>query len=130
MLRRIAFRGLALPSLLLAAACSQSPQSPVSPSLAAGGDAAANPDGSTLKVSAPVLVSPENGGVTDGVRPTVTFRNSSGRFTSVALGYRVQVFDAANALIADLTVPQDPSGQTSLSADGDLGNDTEYRWRV
>jgi hypothetical protein len=130
MLRRIALHGLALPSLLLAAACSQSPQSPVSPSLAAGGDAAANPDGSTLKVSAPVLVSPADGAVTDGVRPTVTFSNSSGLFTSVALGYRVQVFDAAGNVIAELPVAQDPSGQTSLAAEADLGNDTEYRWRV
>jgi hypothetical protein len=130
MLRRIAFRGLALPSLLLAAACSQSPQSPVSPSVGAGGDAAANPDGSTLKVSAPVQLSPENGAVTDGIRPTVTFRNASGRFTSVAVSYRVQVFDGSGGVIAELTVPQDPSGQTSLSAEGDLGYDTEYRWRV
>jgi hypothetical protein len=109
MLRRIALHGLALPSLLLAAACSQSPQSPVSPSLAAGGEAAANPD---------------------GVRPTVSFRNASGLFTSVALGYRVQVFDAGSNLIAELAVAQDPSGQTSLAAEADLGNDTEYRWRV
>jgi hypothetical protein len=130
MLRRNALRGLAIPSLMLVAACSQSPQSPVSPSLGAGGDATANPDGSLLKVTAPAPVSPENGAVTDGVRPTVTFRNSSGRHASVALGYRVQVFDAAGTVIAELPVAQDPSGQTSLAAEADLGNDTEYRWRV
>ena len=40
MLQRIALRGLAIPSVLLVAACSQSPQSPVSPSVAAGSTAA------------------------------------------------------------------------------------------
>jgi len=118
-----------LPSLALVAACSQSPQSPVSPSVAAG-SAEANPDGSLLKVTAPTPLSPENGAVTEGVRPTVTFGNSSGRFASVALGYRVQVFDGAGNSIAEILVAQDPSGQTSLAAEADLGNDLEYRWRV
>lgn len=130
MLRRIAFRGLAIPSLMLVAACSQSPQSPVSPSIGAGGDATANPDGSLLKVSAPAPVSPANGATVDNIRPTVSFRNSSGRFTSVALGYVVQVFDGAGTVIGELPVAQDPSGQTSLGAETDLGYDTEYRWRV
>jgi len=129
MLRRLAFRSLLLPGLVLAAACSQSPQSPVSPSVAAG-SSEANPDGSLLKVTAPTLLSPEDGAVTEGVRPTVTFRNSTGRFASVALGYRVQVFDGAGNSIAEIQIAQDPSGQTSLVAEADLGNDLEYRWRV
>lgn len=130
MLRRITFRGLAIPSLMLVAACSQSPQSPVSPSIAAGGDTTANPDGSTLKVTAPALVSPADGAVTEDVRPTVTFSNSTGKFASVALAYLVQVFDGAGNVIAELPVAQDPSGQTSLGAGSDLNHDTEYRWRV
>ncbi|MGE0362155.1 MAG: hypothetical protein AB7H93_11465 [Vicinamibacterales bacterium] len=101
----------------------------MSPSVAAG-SAEANPDGSLLKVTAPTPLSPENGAVTEGVRPTVTFGNSSGRFASVALGYRVQVFDGAGNSIAEILVAQDPSGQTSLAAEADLGNDLEYRWRV
>jgi hypothetical protein len=129
MLRRIPFCGVALSSLLLVAACAESPQTPVSPSIGAG-STAANPDGSTLKVTAPTLLSPENGGRTDAIRPTVVFRNATGRFTSVALGYRVQVFDAGGSVIGDLTVAQDPSGQTSLGAEADLAFDTEYRWRV
>ncbi|MGD9903704.1 MAG: fibronectin type III domain-containing protein [Vicinamibacterales bacterium] len=129
MFRRLAISGLIVPSLALAAACSQSPQSPVSPSVAAG-SAEANADGSLLKVTAPTLVSPEDGAVTEGIRPTVIFRNASGRFASVALGYRVQVFNAAGNVIAELQVAQDPSGQTSLGAEADLANDTEYRWRV
>lgn len=115
--------------LALAAACAQNPESPVSPS-AATGSAAANADGSTLKVSAPEPVSPGEGERTETVRPTIVFRNSAGRFTSVALSYRVQVFDGSGNVIAELGVAQDASGQTSLTADTDLAYDTEYRWRV
>ncbi len=115
--------------LALAAACAQNPESPVSPS-AATGSAAANADGSTLKVSAPDPVSPGEGERTETVRPTIVFRNSAGRFTSVALSYRVQVFDGSGNVIAELGVAQDASGQTSLTADTDLAYDTEYRWRV
>jgi hypothetical protein len=129
MLRRLAFRGLAFSSLVLVAACSQSPQSPVSPS-AASGSTDANPDGSLLKVTAPTPVSPDNGAVLDTIRPTIRFANSAGRFASVALGYRVQVFDAAGTVIGELPVAQDPSGQTSLTAEADLGYDTTYQWRV
>ena len=75
-------------------------------------------------------MSPANAARTDSVRPTVVFRNAVGRFTNVALSYRLQVLDAANAVIAELLVSQDASGQTSLAAEADLAFDTEYRWRV
>lgn len=119
--------GLAL--VVLTTACAQNPESPMSPS-ATETSTAANPDGSTLKVSAPVPVSPANGAVADSVRPTVTFRNSTGRFTSVALAYRVQVFNAAGTVLGEFVVAQDASGQTGLGAEADLAFDTEYRWRV
>ncbi len=128
-MERRMLRAVAIGVLALTAACAQNPESPVSPSAAAG-DTAANPDGSTLKVTAPAPVSPEDGSRTDSVRPTVKFRNSTGRFTNVPLSYKVQVFDTNGGLIAELAVPQDPSGETSLSAEGDLAHDTEYRWRV
>jgi hypothetical protein len=119
--------GLAL--VVFSAACAQNPESPMSPS-ATETSTAANPDGSTLKVSAPTPVSPADGAVADSVRPTVTFRNSTGRFTSVALSYRVQVFNAAGAVLGEFVVAQDASGQTALGAEADLAFDTEYRWRV
>jgi hypothetical protein len=127
--RRMFRLGAGLALVVFTAACAQNPESPMSPS-ATGTSTAANPDGSTLKVSAPVPVSPADGAVADSVRPTVTFRNSTGRFTSVALGYRVQVFSAAGAVIGEFTVSQDASGQTSFGAEADLAFDTEYRWRV
>lgn len=127
--RRLIRLAAGLAAVVLTAACSQNPESPMSPS-AVDGSSAANPDGSTLKVSAPTVVSPTDGAVADSVRPTVVFRNSAGRFTSVALGYRVQVYNAAGSLLGEFTVSQDASGQTSLGTEADLAFDTEYRWRV
>jgi hypothetical protein len=127
--RRMLRLGAGLALVVFTAACAQNPESPMSPS-ATGTSTAANPDGSTLKVSAPTPVSPADGAVADSVRPTVTFRNATGRFTSVALSYRVQVFNAAGAVLGEFVVSQDASGQTSLGAEADLAFDTEYRWRV
>lgn len=127
--RRMLRLAAGLGALVFAAACAQNAESPMSPS-AATGESAANPDGSTLKVTAPQPRSPENGARIEEIRPTVVFGNSSGRFTTVPVTYRVQVFDADAQLIAELGVPQDGSGQTSLQAEADLAYDTEYRWRV
>ena len=129
MLRRLAFRGLCLSSLVLAAACSQSPQSPVSPSAAAS-DTAANPDGSTLKVTAPTPVSPVNGDRLETQRPTFTFANSSGRFQSVALSYRIQLFDNNGNPVGERTITQAGSGQTSYDSDVDLAYEQDWSWRV
>jgi hypothetical protein len=129
MRQRIALRGLAIPSLMLAAACSQSPQSPVSPSVAAS-STAANPDGSTLKVTAPTLVSPVNGDRVDSTRPTFVFNNATGRFTTVAPGYRIQFADAAGNVVAERIVEQGSGSQTSFEADADVAYDADYSWRV
>ena len=129
MLRSLTFRALALPGLVLAAACSQSPQSPVSPSVAAG-SSSANPDGSTLKVTTPSLVSPVNGDRTETVRPTFRWNNSTGKFTTVTPNYRLQVFDAGGAVIGERMVAQGGGGQTVYEADTDLAFDSDFTWRV
>lgn len=129
MVRRMLRLAAGVCAVALTVACAQNPESPMSPS-ATDSSTAANPDGSTLKVSAPTPVSPADGAVADSVRPTVTFANSTGRFTSVALSYRVQVYNAAGSLLGEFTVAQDASGRTSLGAEADLAFDTEYRWRV
>lgn len=129
MLRRFALRGLILPSLALVAACSQSPQSPVSPSAAAG-SADANPDGSTLKITAPAPVSPIDGVQLEGQRPTFTFNNANGRFASVALTYRLQLFDGAGGFLGERELSQSGAGQTVYDADVDLVYDSDFSWRV
>jgi len=127
--RRMLRLAAGLAAVVFTVACAQNPESPLSPS-ATDSSTAANPDGSTLKVTAPTPVSPADGTVADSVRPAITFANSAGRFQNVGFSYRVQVFNAAGAAIAELTVAQDASGQTSLGAEADLAFDTEYRWRV
>jgi hypothetical protein len=116
-------------AVVLSAACAQNPESPLSPSAAAG-TSAANPDGSTLKVSAPTPVSPDDGAVIASLRPAVAFGNSVGRFTSVALSYRVQLLSTAGAVLGDLVVPQGGGAQTTVDSETDLEHDVEYRWRV
>lgn len=116
-------------AVLFAAACAQNPESPVSPSAAAGASAA-NPDGSTLKVSAPTPTAPEEGAVLPSRRPSVTFNNAVGRFTNVALSYRVQLFNGAGNGVGEVLVPQGSGSQTTVDSEADLDFDTEYRWRV
>ena len=116
-------------AVVFAAACAQNPESPISPSAAAG-TTDANPDGSTLKVSAPTLASPADGAVLESRRPSVTFGNAVGRFTSVALSYRLQVFNTAGNVLGELVVPQGGGAQTTIDSETDLEFDTEYRWRV
>lgn len=109
-------------------ACSGSSQSPTSPSSVDGTDTAANPDGSTLKVTAPALLTPIEG-VIDSRRPTFTWANSSGRFSATALAYRLELFDAAGNFIDARTVPG-TENVTSYTADVDLGYATDFQWKV
>ena len=68
----------------LAVACSKSPETPVAPSSSADVGASAVPsDGSTLKVTAPVPVSPINNAQPDGSIVLVASK-AQGKFTSVS----------------------------------------------
>jgi hypothetical protein len=111
------------------AACSGSSQSPTSPSSVDGTDTAANPDGSTLKVTAPALVTPIDGVKIDTRRPTFAWANAAGRFSATALAYRLELFDAAGNFIDARTVPG-TENVTSFVADVDLGYATDFHWRV
>ena len=113
--------------LALAIACSKQAATPVSPSTngATGADAAA--DGSTLKVSAPGVVSPVNDAQQTDV-PTLTASASTAKFsgTTPALTYRFQVFDAGNNMVQD-------SGQVSgltYRPTAQLAFKVRHTWRV
>jgi|694.fasta_scaffold133179_2 hypothetical protein len=112
--------------LALASACAQGPNAPTSPSAAAT-STTANPDGSTLKVSAPSLASPIGGARVATVRPTFTFAAAAGRFAAALPTHRLEVLDAAGTVIAARSVA---AGQTSFAADTDLATNTNYLWRV
>lgn len=128
MVRSQVFRGFALLSLAATVACSEGAQTPVSPS-AATGSTAANPDGSTLKVSAPVLVSPVGGGRVDNRRPTFIFSNSVGRFTNVNLTYRLELLDGAGNFVLARPVAQG-GGQSSYDLDVELAYNADVQWRA
>ena len=76
--------------LALALACGKSSQAPTSPSGATQPDAAANADGSTLKATAPSIVSPSGG--TQATDPlTFVAGKATGKFKDVPLSYQFQV---------------------------------------
>lgn len=120
---------MTLAALTFAGACAQAPQSPVSPTAVDGGTTA-NPDGSTLKASAPVIVSPRGGAQIDTRRPPLVFTNASGRFANVVLQYRLESFDGAGALLDSRLLTQGAGGQTTWTPDADLPFNTVFAWRV
>lgn len=113
--------------LALAIACSRQAAAPVSPSGtgAASGDAAA--DGSTLKVSAPGVLSPLNDAQQTDV-PSLTASAATAKYGTLpgALTYRFQVFNAAGTLVQD-------SGQVaslSYRPTTQLAFKVRHTWRV
>lgn len=123
-MRSRVFVATALPSLLFAAACSQAPSAPLSPT-GLEGATTANADGSTLKVTAPTILSPRGGAVVDTTRPALVFSAATGRFASVALQHRIEAFDGNGTLLDSRVV-----AGGSWTPDGDLPWDTAYAWRV
>ena len=75
---------------LAAVRCSQSPDVPTAPSAVGASGGALNPDGSTLKISAPAALSP-SGVTVDTRRPTLSFSNATGRYAAVGLIYELEV---------------------------------------
>ena len=129
MVRRIAAAVCALGVLGAAYGCSSNGGTPTAPSPApAGTDAAA--DGSTLKVTAPGLVSPINTVQLDTLAPLFTLQNSTAKYTSTpALTYRFEVSTPAGAIVASVTIAAG-SGTTSWQLPSNLTLDTTYRWRA
>lgn len=121
---------LALGVLALAVACSDnkssSPVAPTNQTTAAveGVDAAA--DGSTLKVTAPVQVSPANGSRLNDFEVTLSVNAATARFTSstVALAYRFELLRGGTA------VDSFRGAVTSWKPGFQFESNTEYAWRV
>lgn len=113
-------------ALAFAAGCSDSPETPLSPTGIGGPSGlSAAADGSTLKVSAPTPESP-NAETLNTRRPTFTFGASHtlNDVPDVSLLYRVQV-------LADDAVVAEAVGQGSpIAIEGDLDTGRAYRWRV
>jgi hypothetical protein len=101
-----------------------SPTNPSASTLASGAGAAA--DGVTLKVNAPALSSPVGGTRLTEAQVTLTFQPATAKYvTGEAFTYRVQLLDAASALLEEKT-----GGATSYKMASQFNPDTLYRWRV
>lgn len=114
--------------LALAIACSRQAATPVAPSATSGAAANAAADGSTLKVSAPGVVSPVNDAQQNDV-PTLVASAAAAKFGAAlpgALTYRFQVFDNTATLVQD-------SGQVGSLAwrpTVQLAFKVRHTWRV
>jgi hypothetical protein len=109
-------------------ACTQPAQSITSPSAAAGGSTANAADGSTLKVTAPPLVSPVDGERAEDRRPTLIWVNSQGRYGTIGVAYDLEV-SSPTAVVYSRTVGESPDIGAHLM-DLTLDYDVVYSWRA
>ncbi len=113
------------------AACSKNPATPASPTTTAPTTAAANADGTTLKATPPVPLSPANGQkldqtTTDGV--TLVVGNAVSKFNvGLPVAYRFQIFNAAGVKIEESEVPGGATTTSYLVRSG-LEGDQAYTW--
>lgn len=122
--------GTCLACLTAVAACSQAPQSVTSPTAVVGGSTANAADGSTLKVTAPALVSPTNSERAEDRRPTLIWLNSNGRYGTIGVAYDIELwFDDGTSPVYTRTVGESQDVGTHL-IDYELEYDRLYSWRV
>lgn len=89
----------------------------------------ANPDGSTLKATAPTVQSPANDVTLDDLTPVFRFANAQGVHVSVALGHEVELLTSGNQRVALMQVATG-NGQSTHTYPGTLDMDTPYQWRA
>ena len=112
--------------LALSLACSRQTSNPTSPSALAARGADAAADGSTLKATPPVLVSPVND-VQVSDLPTLTATASTMKFTEpLTLQYRFEVFNEAGAKVQDSGLLNGPSFKVTAT----LSFRKRHTWRA
>jgi hypothetical protein len=113
--------------IALSFACGRQNASPVSPGTSGAAPGPAAPDGSTLKVSAPVPTSPINDQVLSDF-PTLTATGAAPKFGPAPAGvtYRFQVFNDAGAQVVD----SGQQGGPSYRVTGVLEFKKRHTWRV
>lgn len=113
----------------LGVSCTGTPMSPTTPSAAIGGTTAANEDGSTLKVTAPGLVSPFDSERVESRRPTLVWTNASGKHTPIGFFYDIEIVNERDEVIYAVSVGE-TAGSGSHTIDLELAFDTPYSWRI
>lgn len=112
--------------------CESGMRSPASPSAVVGGESTLNADGSNLKASAPLAISPTFESTNVSVAPTLAARAGAGRFQNAVLAQRFQVADSdafTNILASGVGVT-DASGVTRYAVDPTLAAGRRVLWRV
>ncbi|HEX8031348.1 MAG TPA: hypothetical protein VF491_22920, partial [Vicinamibacterales bacterium] len=121
--------GTCLALLTASLACTQAAQPLTSPSASTGGSLANAADGTTLKMTAPGVVSPIDGVRAEDRRPTLIWLNSNGRYgPSIGVAYDIQLSTPA-AVVYERTVGESSEFGAHL-VEMDLDYDTVYSWRI
>lgn len=116
--------------LAAVAACTTAPTVPTAPTAAIGGSTANAADGSTLKVTAPALISPTGGERAEDRRPTLIWLNSEGRYTNIGVAYDIEVWTSTGTSpIYTRTVGESPNIGAHL-VELELEYERDYAWRV
>jgi hypothetical protein len=116
---------LAAVCALTIVACSNNPETMLSPTGVDPSTAALNPDGSTLKTTAPSNLNPSGGVVITGVRPELTFSPATGRFLGASLDHELQIVNANDQLVYSSGSASSPHGVAN-----DLSYSDNFWWRV
>jgi hypothetical protein len=106
-------------------ACSETAQSPVSPTAIADTTSALNADGSSLKATAPAGLAPSDATV-DSLKPGLSFSPAQGRFASMNFSYEVELSTESGTVVLSRNI----GPATSLELENDLEYETNYRWRT
>jgi hypothetical protein len=131
-MRKSCLLSVAVCTLAAAIACSKQSSTPASPTSTTAANTAANPDGSTLKSSAPTPQAPINNARPDGPDITLRVANAGikyGTGPGVAFSYRFQVFNAANALVYNAITPGGAT-TTAHTVTTPLEGDQAYSWQA
>src|SRR5262245_59159165 len=118
--------------LALAIACSKSSETPTSPSVSESGTSNAGPDGSTLKVTAPTIISPTNGAQPDNL--TLTAGKAEGKYDkSLQLSYQFQISTDSGQVVSACTQTVNPdagAAQITYTPSCGLEFDAPHKWKV
>jgi len=113
--------------------CGKESSPTLSPTSSQPAATTAYPDGSTLKVVAPVAQSPVGGQRLEqsDVIPLVA-RNAARKFgADVPVTYRFQVFNAAGAMVVEAAnIPEGAGGTTTYPLSAQLEGDQTYGWQL
>lgn len=128
-------KGAALAALcaVTLVACEGGSSAPTSPSAVIGsGGAASNPDGTTIKATAPVGLVPLNDATGIVLSPSLAAQPAAGLYQSSALPHRFQIStsDAFDSIAQTGFGALDSQGIMRFTAPAPLTGGTKYFWRV